>query len=427
MTLRVRLAAAAVVLLLLATFFYAPVVTCSKSLALPNSYKADAFRICTSEAGIQTNGTFASGFNLTQAQVYQACLNREQYPAYNLTGHASLSYELLGVGTPPYPGSFQFTQGNYTGLVYFDGDKIGSAYEMYGTPGNLVVGDGGVFELLNASVGRNGYGMIVFNATVRNTSKVPLTGVSVGVTGLTSAPDSGFLWPGGYNVTRDGQAWTVPYGAGDCSEYLPPGQTCAAGGVLVQYNSTQLHFFVYVTGTANGTLHFYRQEFSQSMPAEGSGPGWVHLFIDKVNQARAGHPLKENSTLDEFAATRFKTASSQPQISDYNFANDVHSFFGAAGASVNVEELLLYPGTQAPYYYATELQSAPIHWSAITNPQFTQYGYYMGKAPYFEVSASCPTTELPSQGINITQYFEGMGCLVTPTSNATWLVLILSP
>jgi len=81
-----------------------------------------------------------------------------------------------------------------------------------------------------------------------------------------------------------------------------------------------------------------------------------------------------------------------------------------------------------PYLYATELQgSGPHHWSALVNPAYSQFGYYAGEAPYYEVSANCHVTEVPLGGVNITEYFESHGCEVTPVAKVTWLVIILAP
>lgn len=406
--------AAAVVFaaLLLSTFFFAPVVDYTKSLSLPYNYKPRAFEICNEEAGFNT--TTIVGANSTQELVFSACLQREQYPPYNLTGQASLSYYLTGVGTPPFPSSFWFPQGNESGLVYFSGDKVTAAYLL---PQNTTVDPVRTFEFLNASVGLDGYGDWFFNATVENTGSSPISGLWTGITGL----------PGiGENITMGGISWTIPNSM-PCSLLLNPGATCSVSTRVGAVNGTELHYFAYIEGSVGGHEFFHRQEIAQTPPQVQLDQQWVRLFTEGVNQARKGSPLVENSTLDRFAAMRFETASSQPQISDYRFTEDAYSFFGTGAANAGVEELLLYPGTQAPYNYAAQLQSAPIHWSALLNSNFTQYGYYIGNAPYYKVSADCPVTEVPSQGINITQYFEGMGCQVTSVPDINWLVLILSP
>ena len=418
MTPRVKLAAAAVALLLLATFFLAPVVGYTKPLPLPFNEKPHADTICYAEAGVNSSALFIS-LNITQERLYTSCLQREQYPPYNLTGSASLSYYLTGVGAPPFPSTFQFSQGNLSGLVYFSGDRVTAAYIL--PQKGATVDPAGTVELLNASTYLDGYGNPFFNATLKNVGSSPISTVGVGVTGL-SGPNS-------QNTTRGGISWTIlGLASGGCEAGLDPGATCSVSIRLGALGPGEIHFYVYVIGSVDGRAFFLRQGVTEESPQGVQlNREWMSLFMDGINQARTGPPLKENSTLDRFAAVRFRTASSLPQISDYDFVPDVRSFFGAAGTNASLEELLLYPGTQAPYFFDSELQSAPIHWSAITNPKFTQYGYYVGRAPYYVVSADCPVTELPSQGINITQYFEGMGCRVTPVSSAAWLVLILSP
>ena len=424
---KTAVAALGVAALLLSTFFFAPLVGYTEPLALPLAYAPGSSRLCSEEAygaAAPPNISFPPNATMmAEENAYQTCLDHHLSPPLNLTGRSSLAYEMLGIGSPPFPAQYYFSQGNMSGLVYFDGDRVASAYEfIYLT--NVTVDPKGVFDLLNASVQFNGFGYLEFTASIRNEGGSPIGGLAVGTSAI---PVPGQVGPA--NFSRDGVSWTlVPLAGAQCSDLLAPGQTCTATislGVPPMPNATELHYFVYVEGRANGRPFFYRELVGQPSPQKGLNKDWMGLFIRQVDGLRSGPPLVENSTLDRFAAQRFETASSHPQISDYGFTGDANGFFGAASAGV--EELLLYPGIQPPYGYAEELQTAPIHWSALMNGNFTQYGYYFGSAPYYRVSADCRTTEVPSQGINITQYFEGMGCQVTPVSDASWLVLVLSP
>ncbi|MDG7007166.1 MAG: hypothetical protein JRN06_02845 [Nitrososphaerota archaeon] len=103
-----------------------------------------------------------------------------------------------------------------------------------------------------------------------------------------------------------------------------------------------------------------------------------------------------------FAAQRSKTASAEPDIADYNSTQDSASRFGAARGAM-VSEELLYPGGFTPGEYLSYLRNhASGHRSGLTEPAYSQFGYYIGQAPYYTVSANCPVQEIPGQGVNIT-------------------------
>jgi hypothetical protein len=148
--------------------------------------------------------------------------------------------------------------------------------------------------------------------------------------------------------------------------------------------------------------------------------------MSKVNQARAGAPLEENSSLDEFASLRFKDASARYQISDYNLSVDADFVFGPRAAQ-SIGELLLFPGIFSPNSYPTFLAEYAVgHWDGLMNATYSQFGYYVSQASYYEVSIPCPVYEIPGAGVNISQFFQQHGCS-TMIGTATWLVVILSP
>jgi len=412
--------------LLVGAFFLAPVVAYTKSFALPDAIEPEANHVC-SEQVFGTPSPPAAvvsifpGNTTLEAEwtAFNNCVFQDLYPPYNLTEYATLAYKLFGVGPNPFPARYFFSQGNYSGLVYFDGEKITAAYEFFLQ--NVTLDTGKTFELLNASMVLTGYGDIEFTASVKNIDTSPIQQLFVGTSGL----------PGPYsleNTSRAGLTWTLVPPLGVCSSYLQPGATCTASYEVLATNSTQYHYFVYVEGYAGGRPFFYREELRQPAPQAGLGKDWVSVFIGRINGERQGLSLTENATLDRFAAERFATASSNPQISDYGYATDMTSFFGAGASTSGVTELLLYPGVSAPYSYASDLEGmAPRHFAALMNSNYTQYGYYIGRAPYYLISASCPVQEIPSANINVTQYFEGHGCTVTPVPDVDWLVMILAP
>ena len=428
---RAGIIAGAVIVLLLAVFFEAPVVGYTQSVTIPDDYKPQGYPTCEAAVfGTPTTTatvTFVNASqpaNLTQEfQQYQECMNNYLYPPEVVSGSSTLAYSLFGIGPPPLPDWVVFSRGNYTAVVVFDGRAATAAYEFYVPGGDLTVEPEGVVQIINASVERTGYGNLVFSAAVKNIGSSTLNPVGIDVFGLPLPAYTGL------STVHDGLNWYFG-GAGDnCAALLGPGSTCTMTSALGNVTSAApgISFTVGVIGVDNGRIFFYSQDFVQPFPEPGLNHGWVDLFMGRVDGARTGPGLTENSTLDRFAALRFKTASSEPGISDYGFASDSASFFGAGATNSSPAEILLFPGDAAPYLYATELQSSgPSHWTALTNPDYTQFGYYVGEAPYYEVSANCPVTEVPSAGVNITQYFESHGCIVTLAAGVPWLVVILS-
>jgi hypothetical protein len=82
----------------------------------------------------------------------------------------------------------------------------------------------------------------------------------------------------------------------------------------------------------------------------------------------------------------------------------------------------LWPGSDAPFGYVSFLQeSAPGHWSALTNPDFTHFGYYIGYGPTIVVSQPCSVTEFPGN-VNMTALLTSRGCQFH-IEQAVWLVI----
>jgi len=410
-----------ITILLVGVFFLAPVVSYSKSFGLPYNYEPGADAYCLNLARENSTST-PPPLNSSEIDIYNGCMNAHLYAPVPVAGYASLSFALLGIGAPPFPNHVFISQGNYSALIYFDGTQDVARY-LFGGP-SVEINPDGVVQIVNASVDLSGYGGLYFQGAIKNIGASPVTSLGALITGLHLPA---YAW---VNTSRDGVVWTPMFVDGNCGAFLKPGQSCRlydywGNGTLPNQS---LHFYVNVLGETNGNLFFYRQEFEQSAPQSGVSRDWVNLFVSQFNQQRKGPAMVENATLDDFAEKRFNTASSQPGISDYGLSADTASFFGASAEATKVVELLLYPGSTAPYPFAASLQgSAPKHYAALMNSSYTQFGYYIGEAPYFLVSANCAVKEIPSAGINITQYFEGYGCTVTPVPDMTWLVIILAP
>jgi hypothetical protein len=164
----------------------------------------------------------------------------------------------------------------------------------------------------------------------------------------------------------------------------------------------------------------YQKWFQGLWPATGITPNWVASFIQEVNSNRTGPQLAEDQALDAFAQTRFQTQVANYNISNYEFQQDFAKSF--PGSSLQIGETTLWPGTDAPFEYATFLQeSAPGHWSALTNPIYTHFGYYIGYGPTIVVSQPCSITEFPGS-VNIPNLLASNGCHFT-IEQTVWLVI----
>ncbi len=407
---KAQVVAAFCVALFLVAFFLAPVVPYSQSIDIPFAYKP-GLASCTPPGGVMVIPS-----NYTE---YEKCIASYKYPPANITGYASLAYRLLGVGAAPFPSQVLVTQGDYSALVFFDGDRAVAADDTVFA--NVTINPPDVVEIQNASIQQSDYGLLNVTVVVKNIGDAPLreppAGVSVSI-----------FMPGyGYNSSMNGLTWIGGIPMGECMSPVLPGETCTISQTVPNMlpATKSFSYYVEVRGLAGDRYFVYRQGFEEQYPAEGVGPQWVNQFIGQVNQARGGIDLVENSTLDRFAAMRFSTAALQPDISDYGLATDTASFFGANGGS-QVEEILLFPGNSSSGIYANFLaNAAPGHWAALTDTSFTQYGYFVGRAPYVEVSLPCSVYEVPSAGINVTQYFQQHGCATT-VEEMTWLVIELS-
>ncbi len=92
------------------------------------------------------------------------------------------------------------------------------------------------------------------------------------------------------------------------------------------------------------------------------------------------------------------------------------------GSALQIGETTLWPGTDLPFAYASFLQeSAPGHWSVLTNPSYTHFGYYIGYGPTIVVCQPCPVTEFPG-GQNIPALLASHGCQFH-IEQTVWLVI----
>ncbi len=412
------LATTGVVILLVVAFFYLPVVPYTQSVDVWFAYK-NGVRSCNPSGGV---------INITNQAAYERCLANYKYPPANLTGHSALAYRFLGIGEAPFPRQMVVTQGNFSVLVYFRGDKAVAIENIgeLGGYGGVVVNPPGTVAIQNVSVGPLPFGQINFTVILKNIGGTPIVGglgAEVKFPAFVSIQFPGY----GFNDTRDGLTWIGAAPIGTCADPWRPNTLCRISQTVTDSlpPGEPFAYFVEIRGVANSTPFFYKEEFHAQNPPAGITSAWVSQFIEAVDQARGTVRLSENSALDRFASLRFSTAVTQPDISDYGLASDAASFFGGIGSEPEIVELLLYPGASDAYTYASELQQyAPGHWSALTNTTYTQYGYFIGSGPYEYVNQPCPVSEIPSGGLNITQFFEKAGCTVS-VRQATWLVIIV--
>ena len=440
-------------------FLAVPVVSYSVSFNIPNNTIGRPVVVCAPiiQPEIKDNTITA---NATLDKEYQACLQKNAYPPTALTGTSSLSYSMFGVGSPPFPSYALAVQGEESLLVTFRGLSVAFVEGPFG--GQTRLNPPGLISVDRLAILQGEAGTLNFTATIHNISNDTL-----------EISQAFFDYPGlGTNHTSGGLNWHTSefwqgypcLGSGGVFA-LSPGGACVVHDVsgpeasLVPGKSYPLKLVVAgfpysnqpqmeatttttqsteqnnTTTSSSATLsvvgEFYPpggfvSVFTEQATYPGSVPNaeWVNEFISQVNSHRQT-PLTETPSLDAFAQQRFKTASSQPYISDYNFTQDADAWFGVSAASAT--EVLLFPAYLSPDAFVSFLQSsAPQHWSALTNPDVGKFGYYVGQGPYFEAAPSCPVSEVPG-GVNITQYIESRGCTVTPVPDATWLVIVMTP
>ena len=156
---------------------------------------------------------------------------------------------------------------------------------------------------------------------------------------------------------------------------------------------------------------------------------WVSQFISIVNQYRVSEnatPLQYCPALSQFAQMRFNTMVTNPAISHYGYEGDYQEYLSQYQSFLITGEEALFPSNYTPSQYVQYMiNNAPIHWQGLMDQAYTYYGYYIGYGPSYIVIGSCPSTEIPGPGINITQYYDSQGCSYELV-NTTWLVLELS-
>ncbi len=330
-------------------------------------------------------------------------------------GAATPSYALLGYGPAPFPQSQLVTLGNHSAIAYFSGSRL-AAMEHAG-PAGVQFNPGGVVWVQDAEVTSFDFGFLNITIRIQNLGLRPIDGAAVYLSML------------GYsaNSTAGGVVLIQPKFVGDCGGQILPGGDCTVTQTaqnLLPANKS-INFYPEVRGSVNGAPFIYRQGFAESYPTGGVGPVWVKAFMDRVDNAR-GSPLTHNSTLDQFAALRFNTSSATYQISDFGFENDTTRFFGPEAAK-GVTEELLFPGVYSPYTFPGFLAAYAVgHWQTLLDEQYTQFGFYIGHGPYYQVAIPCSIYELPGAGINISQFFSNLGCTTTVLPS-TWLVIVLAP
>jgi hypothetical protein len=323
---------------------------------------------------------------------------------------------LLTVGEP-----------DFYAVLHASGSKIVAAEEV---PQGDIVYDPQGFSI-NSSISWGFFADNNMTVTVTNQSGQTLTKPFV----LISVPGSS-----GNYTDKNGVAWMFTLDAPSTTlEFAPcmvdgrpinltSGASCSVtfGPLITTPFGSPFRYSVEVRGRLGSHYSVTKETFTYSLSTQESGRLWVRSFIKLVNSGRNGSTLSESPTLDKFAALRFNTAVTQPGISDYGLYGDEASFFGA-NTTPPIVEILLYPTIYSdnPYSYASFVQSSgPGHWAALTDKNFTHYGYYVGTGPYEVVREPCPVYEIPRAGINITQFFESYGCSVS-LEQATWLVIIL--
>lgn len=388
-------------------FLAAPVFPYGTSVSVPGAY-ATGYAAC-----------FPGGFPVpaSQATAEEAsCLESYQLPPSGIVSYATPAYRLFGYGRAPYSAEETVTSGNHTALLYFSHGALQAA-EEFDSP-HVEYNPPQIVEIDEAPVSSSDFGFVNITIVTRNVGFEPVTDPTV------------YLSMEGYssNSTAGGLTWVAPRIVGGCPSSWLPSDFCTVTQVVPNMLPVNKSFSYYVEirGTSNGSPFVYRQGFGEAYPAGGVGSIWVGRFLAAVNQGRGNHQLVENTTLDAFAALRFRTASANYSISDYGLAANASSFFGQYPSWHSVDELLLFPARETPTSFASFLAAhAPGHWAALEDTNYTWFGYYVGHAPYLDVELPCPIYEILGTNVNITQYFQGFGCQTILAGGTTWLVVIL--
>ncbi len=188
---------------------------------------------------------------------------------------------------------------------------------------------------------------------------------------------------------------------------------------------------------------------------------WVSQFFAGVNSYRGVSKLSYCPTLSTFAAARYKTMSSNIEISHYGYQQTFDSFwpngytyggytyfgFGEevlypnkpSSSTTNCIDFILCTTYNSPAENYTPSQyindlivNAPLHWEGLISNNYSYFGYYVKNGPSYDIigpdngQVACPTTEIPGPNINVPQYFAQYGC-TTEIINSTWLVIELAP
>ena len=346
-----------------------------------------------------------------------ACEDSYLYPPENVTERAPLSYALFGIGTHPFNSSYRITADDSSAIFYVTGTKVLSV-QSFPFP-SFDLNPQGVVAIRNTSVTLGGLGLVNFSATITNIGAQPLSPVY-----------ASFEVPGdlGNNQTRGGVVWDNYFVGSRCALVLAPGSSCSfsyqpfsdslSGGQPFSYR-------VGVTTSTNASRFstdpmVYQRFFQGVWPGTGISSGWVNALIQEVDSNRTGPNLVEDQSLDAFAATRFETQVANYNVSNYGFQGDFAKSF--PGSTQQIGEVTLWPGSDLPSEYAGFLQqSAPGHWSVLTDSMYTHFGYYVGYGPTIVADQPCSVTEFPAN-VNMTALLTSHGCQFQ-IEQAVWLVI----
>ena len=347
-----------------------------------------------------------------------------------VTGRAPVSYALLGVGAKPFNNYYTIPEDNGTELFFVKGTSVVAA-EFLSFP-SVELNPPGILDIKNMSITRDALGFVNFTATVENVGTSLLQGVRVefGVPGNGQNTSSPIGFTNGVNTTESGPIWINDgIALGSCfspnpsAPTLRPGAECQASMLALSETVAPGQTFGYtvqvIAGLGTQGLVF-QQWFSGEWPSKGVTSDWLSGFIQEVNSNRTGQPLVENKTLDAFAQIRFQTQVANSNISNYGFQQDFAKSF--PGSTIKIGETTLWPGVQLPFEYAAFLQqSAPDHWSVLTDPTYSQYGYYIGTGPIIVADQPCSVTEFPG-GVNMTAMLTSHDCQFH-IEQGVWLVI----
>ncbi len=134
--------------------------------------------------------------------------------------------------------------------------------------------------------------------------------------------------------------------------------------------------------------------------------------------------MQESQQLDSFASLRFSDLVAHYQVTHYGYSQDFESYFGDYSGLSGTEEYF-YPSGNSPAGFVSYLRDkAPVHYQGLLDGTYTQYGFFIGSGPVYNINEPCPVSEIVGS-VNESQFLSQNGCSYS-IGTTTWLVVELT-